>query len=265
MLPQLLTEISEDEAEKYITDDAYCAQEKLDGRNKALRCVNGEVTSANKKGQPVPTPAAVEVEAKIKPDFIAFAEHIGDVYHVHNLTRYKGEDISKEPYTHRLAKAIMLFPYTETAIRVVETAGTTGEKRKMFNRLKKENREGIVFKLKDAPHEVGYSEAQRKCKFWASLTAVVFKINQQSSIAIVLYDPKKKLWVDASNVTVLKRGLLETIKPGDRVEIKYLYALKSSGVLYQPSPCMTGDTFKRDDVDEMECRTSQLKFKPEEE
>jgi bifunctional non-homologous end joining protein LigD len=267
MLPQLLTDISEEDAEQYINDDAYCAQEKLDGRNKTLRLKNMVVTSANKKGQIVPTPGPVHDQAIMaKRDFIASAEHIGDVYHVHNLTSWAGldgQDITSEPYSHRLAKAINLFPWTDTPVRVVPTAFTKEEKRKMFNDLKHGGKEGIVFKRRDAAFQVGYTDTQFKCKFWKSLSARVRTLRPGGALSIECELFNGNAWVSCGNVTVLKRGLIETLKVGDVVEIKYLYALKATGVLYQPSPCMTGETFKRDDVDAMECITRQLKYKAE--
>jgi bifunctional non-homologous end joining protein LigD len=267
MLPQLLTEISEPDAEKYITDDDYCAQEKLDGRNKTLRNIGGVVTSANKKGQIVPTPAEVADYASRKFDFIAQAEHVGSVYHVHSLTMYRGQSVRALRYDERLARAVCLFPFTKTAVRVVETAGTTAEKRSMFKRLKKENREGIVFKRKDAPFTEGRSESQVKVKFWASLSARIRTIRPggRESIECELLNTggKVNFWQTCGNVTVLKRGLIDTLRVGSIVEIRYLYAVRGSDILYQPSPCMTGDTFIRDDVMDNECTTRQLKYKPE--
>ena len=266
MLPQLLTEISEDEAEKYITDDDYCAQEKLDGRNKTLRLKDGIITSTNKKGQSVPTPDAVHKQAVFaKRDFIAQAEHIGDVYHVHNVSSYDGLSIADEPYNHRLAKAVILFPWTEMPVRVVETAGTTEEKRAMFKLLKKRGCEGIVFKRKDAKFQAGYTDTQFKCKFWKSLSARIRTIRPggKESIECELWNIKESCWQTCGNVTVLKRGLIDTLKIGMKVEVKYLYAVRGSDILYQPSPCMTGDTFRRDDVEDYECSTRQLKYKPE--
>jgi len=263
MLPQLLTEVDEANIERFITDDAYCAQEKLDGRNKALRVQDGEVTSTNKKGQPVPTPADVAAQAATAGDCICHAEHIGDVYHVHNLTQMGGKDMTNAPYTHRLAKCVNLFPWTGTPVRVVPTAMTTAEKRKLYQELKARNAEGMVFKLKSAPFRAGYTEQQFKVKFWASLSARIRTLRPGGALSIECELWDGNAWVSCGNVTVLKQGLIDTLKVRDIVEIKYLYAVRGSGQLYQPSPCMTEGTFKRDDVDDKECTTKQLKFKGE--
>lgn len=265
MLPQLLTEAAEADAERFITDDDYCAQEKLDGRNKSLRRHGSFVTSTNKKGQQVPTPLDVARAAvQIGRNFIVQAEHVGDVFYVHNITSLEGDDYAEWTYTNRMAVVTKLFPYKDAPIVAVETARTTQEKRDLFLRLKRENKEGIVFKKKYAPFRVGYTDSQFKIKFWASLSARVKRLwaDGKSSIEVELLNPSGA-WVTAGNVTVLKRGLIDTLKVGDVVEVKYLYALKSTGILYQPSPCMTGDTFKRDDVGWHECITKQLKLKGE--
>ena len=83
------------------------------------------------------------------------------------------------------------------------------------------------------------------------------------SIECELWNIKESCWQTCGNVTVLKRGLIDTLKIGMKVEVKYLYAVRGSDILYQPSPCMTGDTFKRDDVAASECTTKQLNYKPE--
>jgi bifunctional non-homologous end joining protein LigD len=49
-------------------------------------------------------------------------------------------------------------------------------------------------------------------------------------------------------------------KAGEVVEVRYLYAFRESGCLYQP--VYLG---KRSDIHQTDCTTSQLKFKAEEE
>ena len=224
------------------------------------------MTSANKKGQTVPTPDAVAQTIRQCDWCQLSAEHIGDIYHVHNITQYEGQDVRHLPYVKRLEIVFNILAHlsNKAAVQPVDTAMTTAEKRAMFKRLKKENREGIVFKLKSAPFTAGYCETQKKCKFWSSLSARIRTIRPggRESIECELLDDAGK-WVSCGNVTVLKRGLIDTLAVGDVCEIKYLYAVRGSGILYQPSPCMTGDTFKRDDVDAEECRTSQIKYRPE--
>ena len=64
-------------------------------------------------------------------------------------------------------------------------------------------------------------------------------------------------WQVAGNVTIPTNHPIP--KPGEVIEVRFLYAFPESGVLYQP--VYLG---QRSDIAPSECTTSQLKFKPTE-
>ena len=75
-------------------------------------------------------------------------------------------------------------------IKLVETAFSTRQKTELWQRLRRENREGIVFKRLDAPYLPGKPSQggpQLKFKFVATVSAVVAKINVQRSVAVSLF------------------------------------------------------------------------------
>jgi bifunctional non-homologous end joining protein LigD len=268
-LPQLLNPITEEEAEAYITDDAYCAQAKYDGRNLTI-FKNGVTNGINKLGLVVALPDKVLKDAeKIAVGFVMPSEGIGDDCHAHDLLQLGKEDYRPMGYQKRykMLAAILNEEPILKHIKLVPVAWTTAEKRAMFDRIKKEGGEGVVFKMKDAPFTVGRPASlgsQLKVKFWHSLTARILAIKPdgKNSIECELLDGKK--WVSCGMTTVLKRGLIETLRPNMLCELRYLYALRSSGILYQSSPCMNDNgTFVRDDVDEKDCTVKQLHFRPE--
>jgi len=269
LLPQLLNPITEEEAEAYITDDAYCAQAKYDGRNLTIR-KNGVIHGINKLGQEVSLPNTVIADAeKIAVPFVMPSEGIGDDCYAHDLLELGKEDYRPMGYQKRykMLAAILNEEPILKHIKLVPVAWTTAEKRSMFDRIKKEGGEGVVFKMKDAPFTEGRPASggsQLKVKFWHSLTARIraIKPDGKNSIECELLDGKK--WVSCGMTTVLKRGLIETLKVGMLVEIKYLYALRSSSILYQSSPGTNDNgTFVRDDVEEKDCTVKQLKYKQE--
>jgi bifunctional non-homologous end joining protein LigD len=61
-------------------------------------------------------------------------------------------------------------------------------------------------------------------------------------------------WVPAGNVTIPPNQQIPRV--GAVVEVRYLYAIRESGCLYQPTylGCRT-------DVEQLECLATQLKFK----
>jgi bifunctional non-homologous end joining protein LigD len=142
-------------------------------------------------------------------------------------------------------------------IEVVTTAFTSSEKAKLFDRLKRDKKEGVVLKRLDAPYTPGRPNSggpQLKYKFVATLSAVVAKINAQRSVELRLLNGDG--WKTAGNVTIPANHAVP--KVGAIVEVRYLYAIQASGCLYQPVYLGV-----RSDVESHECVVSQLKFKGE--
>jgi len=257
ILPQLLNPIEEADVERLLHNDDYCAQEKFDGRHLLVRKQSGQIEGINKKGLIVGLPATVVGDiGKLSSDFIQDGEAIGDVYHTFDLLELNGENLRRLPYRARLnGLMILLASAQHPFIKYAETAFTTKEKIALWKRLKAENREGIVFKLLDAPSTPGRPNSggpQLKFKFCATLSAVVAKVNTQRSVEVRLLDGEG--WIPCGNVTIPANQ--DIPKVGAVVEVRYLYAHRESHALYQP--VYLGP---RDDVEPAECLVSQLKFK----
>lgn len=259
--PQLLNDIEESEAERYITDDRYLAQEKHDGRRRGLVKKDEKADGANKKGLSVGIPEALEKEVLgLQGDNTIDGEDLGEIVQVFDMLKVGGADIRAEGYQDRYKRLKTLITSGKCRLmRVVETAWTTEEKRALFERLKKEGAEGIVFKLKDAPYTPGCPASggpQLKCKFYASTAFIVSKANKgKRSVAIVMISSGAE--VPVGNVTIPSNKDI----PAENaiVEVKYLYAYRKDtggGTLYQP--VYIGP---RDDVDREECDVKKLKFK----
>jgi bifunctional non-homologous end joining protein LigD len=151
----------------------------------------------------------------------------------------------------------LLFSVQQRQIKLVETAFTPAQKLEMLNKLKAGKREGVVFKQLHAAYTAGRPNTggtQLKHKFVATLSALVAKINRQRSIEVNLLGTSG--WQTAGNVTIPANHSIPRV--GEVVEIRYLYAHRESGVLFQP--VYLG---KRDDVNAKECSVDQIKFKPE--
>ena len=186
-------------------------------------------------------------------------EMIGDVHYAFDLLQLDGNSLATHPYKTRLDLLTKLLdvPFI-SHIEVVETAFTPAQKALLYNRLKMERREGVVFKRLMGPYIPGLATRdgdQRKHKFVATLSAVVARINAQRSVEVRLLNGKG--WICVGNVTIPPNQSVP--KVGDVVEIRYLYAFKESNALYQPVYLGV-----RNDVEQHECVVSQLKFKAEE-
>jgi len=261
ILPQLLNPVDEAEVELLLRDDNYCAQEKFDGKHLLVRKQDDDLEGINKKGFVVGLPQTVVSELRsVTGSFIPDGESVGDDYHAFDLLEYNGENLRVLPYRIRMARLIDLLLLTRSDfkhIRLVETAFSTQQKTTLWERLKRENREGIVFKRLDAPYVPGRPNSggpQLKFKFVATVSAVVAKINVQRSVELSLFNGRSL--VSCGNVTIPANHEIPTV--GTVVDARYLYAYRDSLALYQP--VYLGP---RDDVDPGECLVSQLKFKAE--
>lgn len=259
MFPQLLNPIDEYDVEKYLKDPAWGAQEKKDGKHVMIAVSNGEAKASNRKGLQIGIPDAISKEAIKMAASLLDGEAIGDVFHVFDMPN------AGCGYKKRYDHLCTTYGDAERdAIKLVPLAVTEKEKRELYARLKKEGKEGIVFKKLDAPYKPGRPSSggdMLKHKFYATCSCmVVAGRDGKRSIGLALNDvkgPRDISVVNVGNCTVPANQPIP--KAGDIVEIRYLYAYKG-GSLYQPT--LIGI---RDDLDQVACDMDQLKYKAEEE
>jgi len=262
LVPQLLNPIEEDPALRLLRDDAWCLQEKKDGRRLLLRKEGDHVTGINRKGLVVGLPECFVIAAQgIPGEFILDGEAVGETYHAFDLLRLDDEPLGSLPYAGRLgALRQRLDAVQPRGITLLPTAVRSLEKQMLWNRLREQKREGVVFKRLDAPYVPGHPSSggsQLKHKFIATLSAVVAAVNTRRSVELQLCD-ERGAWVSCGNVTIPAN---QSVPPaGAVVEVRYLYGIRESGCLYQP--VFLG---VRDDIPAQGCLTAQLKFKPADE
>lgn len=254
--PQLLNEIEEDEVEKYISDPAWCAQEKYDGRRRlALKNAEG-VFGTNRKGLTIALSEDLTkeiAEARVGTHYVLDGEALGDVLMVFDY-------LAPGNYSYKERYKVLTTMKFGNLLKLAPVAWTTKEKRDLYARLKKDNAEGIVFKKIDGEYKPGRPNTggdQLKFKFCATATCFVDKVNtSKRSVSLGVYDKKGKP-VIVGNVTVYPNQ--EIPKAGTVVEVRYLYYFQG-GSLFQP--VLLGP---REDADENDCSLGQLKIKREEE
>jgi len=139
---------------------------------------------------------------------------------------------------------------------LTKTAITTLEKHNLYNELKERNAEGMVFKLKHSLYSPGRPNSggdQLKFKFTATCSVIVGKKHEEKrSVMMWMFDKGNRIFV--GNVTIYPNQ--EIPKEGSVIEVRYLYAYPNGGSLFQPVYLNP-----RNDVEQMECTMSQLKYK----
>ena len=253
--PQLLNPTTEEQAEQYLDDDHWCAQEKYDGRRMMIRKSGPKIVATNRDGLAVGFPDALARQLSgVAGDFVIDGESVGETFYAFDLLEYATGDLRGAPYVTRLAGLQEQFGLLGGSIVVARTA-LGRNKRRFAQDLKGADREGVVFKDLRAPWSAGrpaQGGSALKCKFWATCSCVVLGINgTKRSIAVGLGG------VLMGNVTIPPNRDIPAA--GRVVEIRYLYCTGIGGSLYQP--IYLGE---RDDVRTEDCTVErqQIKYKP---
>lgn len=257
ILPQLLNAVRDDaQLEELILDPDWWAQEKKDGERRLASNAGGKWFGINKKGKSVQLPASVErnLAENFAADTLLDGELIGDVYHVFDVLRWAGHDLTGTPVDHR-ASYLARIACSPSIVAVPYWQSEDG-KRTLLANVRQAGGEGVVFKRFSAAYTPGRPNSggdQLKHKFVESATVVVAKLNAtKRSVAIGGFDDDGHMH-NLGNVTIPPNH--EIPSKGDIVEVRYLYAYKG-GSLYQP--VYLG---KRSDQDANDCSLSQLKYK----
>jgi bifunctional non-homologous end joining protein LigD len=264
--PQLLNSISEQEAMRLIVDDRWAAQEKMDGERRAAQAEVDKTIGINRKGLIVALPLTIadEIQAVVANGGTIFVdgELINEVLWVFDL-HIQGQDVHTLPWLERMRLAESALTGCKQ-IKAVPVAVTTTEKRALWNKVKADHGEGVVFKRVNCPVKPGRPNTGGdwlKFKFTESASCIVLEANAgKRSVKIGLLDPttrsiKGQQLTPVGNVTIPPNHEVPTA--GDIVEVDYLYAYQG-GSLYQP--VYRG---QRGDLDIAACSTRQLKYKPE--
>lgn len=253
---QLLNPIERHEALALLMDDRYLAQEKHDSRRLLIRKLSDKVEGINRTGLTLALHPALAGISKSPIDFIVDGEDMGEGEVIlFDALEYNGNDLRNLPTTERLewlSKIVHAVPL----LSATQTALSTADKTRLFEKMELENKEGVVFKLKTAPYSPGRPASggpHLKFKFYETASFIVQKINNKRSGQLGLINTEGAM-VDAGNVTIPANH--DIPKAGDIVEVRYLYAYRESGSVYQP--VYLG---KRDDITQASCTTNQLKYK----
>jgi bifunctional non-homologous end joining protein LigD len=255
---QLLNAIDESELSRLLTGRTHCLQEKHDGRRLMVRKQGDTITGINRRGLVVAIPDAIrEAVEHIPFDVLIDGEAVGDTLHAFDLLEVKGNCLRYRRYIDRFSGLIMVIPPMLPALRWISTSVDPNDKIEIYEELRATHREGVVFKDMDAPFSPGRPNSggtMLKFKFVETASFIVSDHNAKRSVSLCLYD--KHGFVNAGNVTIPPNHDIPAI--GDVIEIRYLYAHKQSGSIYQP--VYIG---KRNDIPASECTVKQLKYKPE--
>jgi len=255
--PQLLNETEEESIDALINDDSWGMQEKHDGQRKTMTYIGDQLIIGNKKGiktsilEETGFHFSASAEKLQIPGLVVDGEDMGEYIVLFDCLSHPGT------YSERYNYLEGLNLHTKR-IKISPLVVTKDAKRILYNELKKNKAEGVVFKKLDALYKPGRPASggtQLKFKFRETCSCIVSgESTGKNSISLLALDEKGKE-VNIGNATVYPNQVMPAA--GEIVEIKYLYYYPG-GSLYQP--VFLGP---RNDVDREECLISKLKAKQE--
>lgn len=260
---QLLNAIEEDVLESLLADDAWIAQQKLDG-NRVIVHVGDEVIATNRQGQVTQVHASIlDCIADAPRGTVIDGELVssgGDpCYWAFDLLQHGDEDLRTLAYRDRYAELDALLEELPGPVKLVPTAWKREAKKTLLERLEATRAEGIVFKKLDSPYTPGRpASGGNQLKYKFVKTADVFLTeNAGNAYRMAVYDGKKVREVGkvfAGTTNEIRKELDERISGGERpvAAVEYLYATDDDQ-LFQPVFLTL-----RDDKEPGDCVLSQL-------
>jgi bifunctional non-homologous end joining protein LigD len=168
--------------EELFRDDAWAAQEKIDGKRCVVTCTTGELRAVTRNGNPIKLPAKARALLPLG-NYIVDGELVGNDFTAFDVLSIGADDVRTLPYSQRLAIL--------DGLHVPQIVTHYGEaaKRALHAAVQSAGREGIVFKRLAAKWRAGRTADAVKLKFWKSDTFVVESFDGRG-IAIRTMDGK---------------------------------------------------------------------------
>ncbi len=250
MLPELLTPIGPEQAAQYILDSRFWVQEKRDGVRLIVRKRHNQIDGWNRQGQPVAV-ARILASALLAinvPSFVLDGElEQNGGYHCWDLLEANDFALLDQPYAVRY-RALEAF-YGCSMIHVLPSWTTHTDKETMAFALQRKRAEGLVFKNAEAPYRPGRAGQHYKLKFEKHATVRVRDVDPvRNRVSIEMMDGNT--WHEVCGLKVTHG----TVRPGDFVEVKYLYGTPGRRLVQPRFLCV------RTDVSDADCRFSQVEL-----
>lgn len=244
-----------------LNDSQYCAEQKFDGIRMLLYLgADGTVTAYNRTEGVRAISRAVINELqrfRLNAPLMLDGESIGDKFHIFDLLEIQGLDIRHLPFEQRNTQLASLLNHAPnvTALVPTKTSFSAADKTALLIRMFEEQKEGIVLKKLSAPYRSERAPDQFKVKFVSEATFIVTELrpNGKNSVTIALLNEVSEI-VSTGHVSI--RPCIKQVKVDDLLDVRYLYARRSSGHIVQAVAQRI-----RTDISREDCTTAQLKYK----
>ena len=267
--PMIFDEVSVADVPKYIDDDSYFFQQKVDGIRGQLVIEPGkEPWFRSKSGQRLVSSTAAKITGPMLkklggqshaegPSYTVDGELLDGVWYVFDVAVDGAE---KTPWEDRMAVAESwvneMHKAGITNIQALPTAKTAEQKRALWDAVNASGGEGVMIKRRDA----GYNYDKRvshtvKAKITSTADVIVLERNiggkENARIGLVINGEE----VSIGTVSMQGKEKFGAVNVGDVIEVEYLWAMPGTNALQQPRMVK-----RRPDKKRSEATADQLRF-----
>jgi ATP-dependent DNA ligase len=263
MKPMLARPLDLSRIDKYLTDDHWVAQQKLDGDRILILVRDGRVQALNREGEL----RRNRVPRKVLDQFQSFTSLPGTwcfdgelmasgEFWIFDLPTAADKVTTDHPFEFRYAVLERFMAGgnwpSDPCVRLLPVAQGTAAKQALFSELRDRGAEGLMLRHGEGRYRQGKrSDLMLKAKFTYTVDVVVHEVRPdgRNNCTYRLFD--NGTWVPAGSVSLEARP---EVQPGDVIEVRALYA-SPEGLLYQPVMVRV-----RHDKSPAECTVDQLHY-----
>ena len=263
--------ISEDEALRLLSNDDYFVEQKCDGEFMSVLYRLNRVTASNKRGNGIPVPPKIatairQLASLASCETLGLAgEYLDSTLHIFTIWEKNGTSLMTLPQNLRVAvkeKLEQLFAEhlaastKKNSLKFVYTAKTQSDKTVLYETIKANAGEGVVFKHRE-------SDISFKYKLYET-TEVLLVANSKRSAECFAYH--EGTLTSLGSVTIPHDSTYQEIKDANLrqqpvvASVKYLY-LSAPPAIGPTCGQLTQSSFLRfrPEFDEHSCVTTELK------
>lgn len=229
--PMLAVDISKDQLEKYIKDDTYVMQRKIDGERIAVEITDGNIRFLNRMGKP----KALAMSGNIVRSFrsinegywIFDAELLNGNIFIFDLARAGDTITPKTPFGERfLALELFMDIWNhDKAITILDCARTTEEKQFLFDYAQANRYEGVILRNLNGAYKGGESNDLGRYKFTKDADVVIYDNSAEgkASVTLAVYHNDLTKIIEVGHASTI--GKRPTPGIGQVWKVSYLYIL----------------------------------------
>lgn len=226
---QLATPLPLGDVGRFIADDNWVAEQKLDGHRILLYLTPDRPATALTRNGSIYTkglPRAL-TDLRVQHRTLFDGELVGNQYWAFDYP---------EPNTAMLRerRALLEVAAAEVGISVVPQARTTTEKEALLYGAAEAGLEGIVLKRADSLYLGQRTDAWRKVKFVSTVDVVVLAVRDDGKESASLGITDGKSFTEVGRCSLIGKEKKVAVKVGDVVEVRCLYVTPDRR-LYQPT------------------------------